>query len=271
MTSEIETFPPAGARSRKAELRQRAITERVLANGSISAQELAAEFGVSIMTIHRDLHVLQRRGVVRKFHGGVTAQPSGVFESQLDYRLQSHTEAKSAIARVALEHVEAGMSVMLDDSTTILHMLPGFTERAPLHVATTFMAALRRLAELTEEAELTVIGIGGVYDSRHDTFVGMQCLEQIGKIRPDALFMSTSAVANHEAFHQDERMVAVKRAMLDVATRKYLLVDHTKIGRVALHRVASLAEFDCIITDSGVDPAVLATWDARGIRYELAP
>jgi DeoR/GlpR family transcriptional regulator of sugar metabolism len=261
--------PPRGA-ERKTEARQRLITERVVANGSCTAQELAAEFGVSIMTIHRDLHVLERRGVVRKFHGGVTAQPSGVFESQLSYRLMSRSEEKTAIAGAALRYVEPGMSIMLDDSTTVLHMIPGLEECAPLHVATTFLVGLRRLADLAAGCELTVIALGGVYDVPHDSFVGMQCLEQIAGIRADALFMSTSAVSVAEAFHQEERIVALKRAMLHAATKKYLLVDHTKIGRVALHRIAPLEQFDLIITDPGIDPSVLATWDAHGIRYEVA-
>jgi len=222
------------------------------------------------MTIHRDLDQLERRGFVRKFHGGVTAQPSGVFESQLSYRMMSNAQEKGAIAQVALRYVEPGMSVMLDDSTSILHMIPGLAERAPLHVATTFLAGLRRLADIAVDSDLTVIGLGGVYDPPHDSFIGMQCIEQIAGIRADALFMSTSAISAAEAFHQEERIVALKRAMVSAATKRYLLVDHTKLGRVALHRILPLSVFDLVITDAAADPAILAAWDAAGIRYEVA-
>jgi DeoR/GlpR family transcriptional regulator of sugar metabolism len=257
-------------RERKTEARQRLITERVVSQGSCTAAELAAEFGVSIMTVHRDLDELERRGIVRKFHGGVTAQPSGVFEAQLSYRMMSQAQEKSAIAQVALRHVEPGMSVMLDDSTSILHMIPGLAERSPLHVATTFLAGLRRLADIAADCDLTIIGLGGVYDLPHDSFVGMQCLEQIAGIRADALFMSTSSISATDAFHQEERIVALKRAMVYAATKRYLLVDHTKLGRVALHKIVPLDEFDLIITDAGADPSHLAAWDASGIHYEVA-
>jgi DeoR/GlpR family transcriptional regulator of sugar metabolism len=251
-------------------VRQRLISEHVIKVGSCTAQELAATFGVSIMTIHRDLDALEHRGIVRKFRGGVTAQPSGVFESQLSYRMTSNEAEKNAIAKVALEYVEPGMSVMLDDSTTILRMLPGLAELAPLHVTTTFLTALTRLSELATQTDLTLIGLGGVYDVPHDSFVGMQCIEQISGIRTDVLFTSTSAVSGSHVFHQEERIVELKRAMVQAATKRYLLVDHTKLGRVALHRAFPLDVFDLVITDSGADPAVLEAWAASGIKYRVA-
>lgn len=258
-------------RESKAEARQREITEHVIAQGSSSAQELATKFRVSLMTIHRDLDQLQRRGVVRRFHGGVTALPSGVFEAQMPFRKKSRIAEKQAIAQAALAYVEPGMSLLLDDSTTVLHMMPGLAERAPLHVATTFLEGLRQLSMIAAEADVTVIGLGGVYDLPHDSFVGLQCLEQVAALHADALFMSTSAVSGTDAFHQEERIVALKRAMVDAAVRKYLLVDHSKFGRVALHKIVPLTVFDLVITDSAADRDVLARWSAAGIHYEVAP
>jgi DeoR/GlpR family transcriptional regulator of sugar metabolism len=255
---------------RKTETRKRLITQAVLDSGSATAQDLATRFGVSIVTIHRDLDELERRGVVRKFHGGVTAQPSGIFESQMSYRLATMTAEKSAIATAALKHVEPGMSILLDDSTTVLHMIEGLPERTPLHVATTFVAGLRRLSELTHDHDLTVIGIGGRYDVAHDSFVGVQTNEQVRGLHVDAVFMSTSAVSVSDMFHQEEQIVALKREMLNSATKRYLLVDHTKLNRLALLKIASLRELDLIITDANADPAVLSAWSAAGVDYEVA-
>lgn len=261
---------PTARRERKSEVRQRLITERVVERGSCTAQELAAEFAVSIMTIHRDLDELQRRGVVRKFHGGVTAQPSGVFEARMSHRMTSKTEEKARIARAALEHVEPGMSLILDDSTTILHLIAGLADRTPLYVATTFLAGLRRLAELPEGSGLRLIGIGGRYDPLHDSFVGDQAVRQLDSMKADALFLSTSSISTTDAYHQEEHIMVIKRSMMEAATKRYLLADHTKLGKVALHKIVPLTDFDLIITDAAADPAILAAWDAAGIHYQLA-
>ena len=72
--------------------------EYVLANGSASPAELAERFAVSVMTVHRDLAELEQEGLLRKFRGGVTAQPSAVFESNVAYRLKAMQAQKKAIA-----------------------------------------------------------------------------------------------------------------------------------------------------------------------------
>ena len=274
----MASFPARTAHSRsespkresKAETRKRQLTEAVLASGSATAAELAARFGVSLVTIHRDLEELERRGVVRRFHGGVTAQPSGVFESQMPYRLASMTAEKKAIARAALEHVQPGMSILLDDSTTVLAMVDGLADRAPLHVATTFVAGMRRLSELAGDHDLTLIGIGGRYDVAHDSFVGVQTNQQVQGIHVDSVFLSTSAVSTTDMYHQEEQVAALKREMLNSASRRYLLIDHTKLDRRALLKIAALSELDLIITDDGADQAVLAAWSDAGITYEIA-
>jgi DeoR/GlpR family transcriptional regulator of sugar metabolism len=267
------SLPPStlSPRERKTEMRKRLIAETLLAGGSATPQDLATKFGVSVVTIHRDLHELERRGMVRKFHGGVAAQPSGIFENQMSHRLASKAAEKAAIAAAALQYVEPGMSILLDDSTTTLRMIDGLADRTPLHVATTFVAGIRRLSELARyRDELTVVGIGGRYDVSHDSFLGVQALEQVAGIHVDAVFMSTSAVSATDLYHQEEQVVMLKRQMIASATKRYLLVDHTKLDRRAMLKIAPVSEFDLVITDGGAEDAVLAAWRERGTAFEVA-
>ncbi|GAB4085128.1 DeoR/GlpR family DNA-binding transcription regulator [Myceligenerans cantabricum] len=257
-------------RTSKAEVRQSQIADHVTTLGSASPQELAAEFGVSAMTVHRDLEVLERRGVVRRFHGGVTAQSSGVFEPGLAQRMKARIDEKTKIAHAALDLVEPGMSILLDDSTTVRQMIPGLQDKTPLHVGTMFLEGMRMLSQLATRSELTVIGLGGVYNASHDCFVGLQCVEQIRAMRADAVFLSSSAVSATDAFHQEERIVELKRELVGAATRRYLLIDGAKLGKVALHRVVPLDVFDLVITDGDADPEILQAWDSAGIPYRVA-
>jgi DeoR/GlpR family transcriptional regulator of sugar metabolism len=248
--------------------RQQLIAEHVLAHGSASAAELAERFGVSLMTIHRDLDELQRQGVVRKLRGGVTAQPSGVFESNVAYRMKSMQAEKDAVAARAVELIEPGMAVMLDDSTTTLAVARRLAGITPLTVVTNFLEGLRVLSQVSD---IRLMALGGDYDPMHDSFLGVSCVEAIESLSVDLCFVSTSAVSGESAYHQEPHIVSVKRAMLASAARNVLLIDHTKLGRTALHRVVPLASFERVIVDAGASPDALRDLDEHKIHYDVAP
>ncbi|NDL60874.1 DeoR/GlpR family DNA-binding transcription regulator [Phytoactinopolyspora mesophila] len=247
--------------------RQSRIADYVLREGSVSASQLAELFDVSLMTVHRDLDELERQGVVRKYRGGVSAQPSSVFESNVAYRLRTAKAEKAAIARYARTMIEPGMAVMLDDSTTTLevaHLLPDTT---PLTVITNFLEVIKSVSQVPG---VRLISLGGEYYPTHDSFLGVPCIEAIGSLRADVLFTSTSAVSATHAFHQEQEIVLVKRAMMRSAVRKVLLIDHTKLGGTALHQLAPLTDFDDVVVDDGAPADVIRALRDRGVNVHVA-
>jgi DeoR/GlpR family transcriptional regulator of sugar metabolism len=251
MTSTPRT---SGAHSR--ESRQHRIVEHVVANGSASAADLADLVGVSVMTIHRDLDELTRRGLLRKFRGGVSAQPSTVFESNAEYRLGVRTTEKAAIAQAALHYVEPGMSVMLDDSTTAFALAKQFAEVGPLTVVTNYLRAIELLKPVEN---IRLICVGGDYSSTHDSFLGMPCIEAIERISVDATFVSTSTMNAAMTYHQEPEIVMVKRAMLASGALKVLLMDSSKMPRSALHQLAPVTAYDRLIVDDGTPAELVET------------
>lgn len=261
------TVPDVPERGRPAQ-RQAEIAEHVLQHGSVSATELAEMFHVSLMTIHRDLDELARQGVVRKFRGGVSAQPSSVFESNVSFRLRAAREEKLALARRARALVEPGMAVMLDDSTTTLEVARLLADDpGPLTVITNFLETIKLLSGVPG---IRLLALGGEYYPTHDSFLGVPCVEAIEALRVDLLFASTSAISDGYAYHQEQEIVLVKRAMIRSAQRSVLMVDHTKLGRAALHRLAPLRDFDLVLTDARAPEETLAEMREHGVRYEIA-
>jgi len=57
--------------------RRKLMLERLEADGSLSITELAAVLGVSKMTVHRDLDLLEKRGALRRIHGGAVLPKPG--------------------------------------------------------------------------------------------------------------------------------------------------------------------------------------------------
>ncbi|MCA1188139.1 MULTISPECIES: DeoR/GlpR family DNA-binding transcription regulator [Saccharopolyspora] len=235
-------------------LRQQRIIDHVVQGGFASAAELATLTGVSLMTVHRDIDDLAGRGLLRKFHGGVSAQPSTVFESSSDFRLHTHTREKEALAAAALPLISPGMSVLLDDSTTALALARLLPDVGPLTVVSNY----RQVHEVLREApDVRLISIGGEYSRTHDSYIGLPCQEMISGLSVDLMFLSTSAMNAQMTFHQEQEIVLVKRAMIRCATTRVLMMDASKVGRAALHRLAPVADFDHALLAGELDAALV--------------
>lgn len=240
----------------------------MLQHGSVAAKDLGALFNVSLMTVHRDLDELERQGVLRKFRGYATAQPSSLFESNVRYRIRTARAEKEALSRFALTQAEPGQSIMLDDSTTTLPLASLLVTKAPVTIITNFGMTIN---ELSGTKGVNLISLGGEYLPSHDAFTGVVCEAAIASVRADVLFMSVSAVSGCAALHQEQEIVRVKRAMIASAQRRVLLVDHTKFGKVALHHLASLQDFDLVVVDSGIDEVLLNKLRECLVPFKVVP
>src|SRR5215472_17610668 len=77
------------------------VLERLAADQAVEVSSLAREFGVSEMTIRRDLRRLDRDGFVRRTYGGATTRvvrAAGAFEVSQNARMLHHAEEKRQIA-----------------------------------------------------------------------------------------------------------------------------------------------------------------------------
>ena len=261
---EKPTAVPSGLGPRQ---RREQIRQRVTAAGYVRMDDLAEIFGVSQMTIHRDLDVLQSEGWLRKVRGGVTSQPSALHHGDVRHRMQAMADSKRQLALVAASMVEPGHAVMIDESTTALAVAELLPARGPVTVISNFLAVIKLLAG---EPGVDLVGLGGAYYPAYDAFLGMHTSATIRSLRADILFMSTTAVTNGQCYHQSQETVAVKRALMESADRRVLLIDHTKFGKRGLHQLAPLTAFDVVVVDSGVSSDEAAQLRARGVNLHVA-
>jgi DeoR/GlpR family transcriptional regulator of sugar metabolism len=140
-------------------------------------------------------------------------------------------------------------------------------DATPLTVITNFLEVIKTVSQLPG---IRLISLGGEYYPTHDSFLGVPCIEAIESLRADVLFTSTSAVSSTHAFHQEQEIVLVKRAMMRSAARKVLLIDHTKLGGTALHQLAPLTDFDDVVVDNGAPADVIRALRDRRVNVHIA-
>lgn len=91
--------------------RRRAFLERLEAEGSLSIAKLAADFGVSKMTIHRDLDLLESRGALRRIHGGAVLPKVEVMEDEAAAPGKSGLRECMICFRPATQHLVYSMTL----------------------------------------------------------------------------------------------------------------------------------------------------------------
>lgn len=251
--------------------RRSEIVELVRVRGGVRIDELADRFGVSTMTIHRDLDHLDARGMLRKVRSGAEAPPSEVFERNVDVRKSINLAEKQAVARVGFEWAASELrmqAVAMDDSTTALQVLPLLSTLLPLTVVTNFLPAID---ELAREPRVRLNAVGGDYVADFSSFVGPQSVRALRDMHYDVVFMSVPAVSRGMCFHPSSVAADLKRAFMESAERSVLLIDHTKFARRAIHRICALADFDVVVVDEGLDASEIELLEDGGANVVVAP
>lgn len=251
----------------KRDERQQAIMDLLVEEGEVDLDALARRFVVSRMTIHRDLDELEGAGLLRKIRGGATIRSGTQFESDFRFRERQGAEAKAAMAEAALRLIEPGMTVMINDGSMAAVLGQKAAARRPLTVITNNAAVIDALKG---EAGITLIALGGVYSAKFNAFFGKVTEDALAHLRADIAFISSPAVTGLEVFHMDDAVVRAKQAMMAQAKVRCLLVNHSRFGEAALHRLAGLAEFNHIITDRAPEPEAQAALTRAGLRLTIA-
>jgi DeoR/GlpR family transcriptional regulator of sugar metabolism len=258
---------PSDSRQTRQFARRQMIAEAVMAEGSMRIEDLTERFGISLMTAHRDVDDLISRGLFRKTRGIVSAAATSLIESSDVYRSGRQSAEKSMIAAAAMQFVEPGQAIFFDDSTTVLPMSKHLATKVPLTAITNSLTLIDALKGMPD---LTLLALGGQYYNWCNAFVGRSTVQDIHRFRADLAFISMSAIVDDMVFHQSPEMVDTKRAMFDCAAKRILLADHTKFERRALHRFASLDEFDVVIVDDKTPSIHIDRMRSRDINVIIA-
>ena len=233
-------------------IRIRQILAYLKSRKSCTLKELMDAFGVSSATIHRDVAILAKRDAVERVRGGLiyneTPAPSGNAAAYQE-RVVTHRSEKIMVAQKALHVIEEGDIIFLDSSTTVyeLALLLTHGEFDHLTIITNAIPVMHLFRKFP--AHWSLIGLGGNYDPQLNSILGISALEQLARYNLTKAFVSGFGLDDKTATTNHEHQAEILRKVLDAADKRYLLIDHTKLGRKGLYRIAARGGFDAIISD----------------------
>jgi len=230
--------------------RQDEIARIIEERGRARVNDLATRFGVSGVTIRRDLSVLESEHRAVRLHGGAIAPDDRGAELAFDLRERLQADEKVRVGDAAARLVRDGESIVMDASTTALQVARSLKRRRDWTHLTVVTNGLRLASELAGMPGIAVLMLGGR--------VRWEALSVVGQLG-DGLFERINvqkAIVGSAGFTLDagltdatDEEAQIKRAMVASAREVIAVVDHTKWGRTAFATFCRSAQITTIVTD----------------------
>ena len=245
-----------------------------------SVDELTERLGVSPATIRRDLNELHELGHLLRVRGGAMRIEGKLYSGRGDDRRQdglkgqapfvdsviTNAAAKRAIARLALDYVTPGLSMIIDGGTTTFMMASMMADEA-YHVLTTSIPILQCLLDRSK-VRVTLPG-GELFREQRIVLNPYEdgILQHFAAAR---MFIGCQALTTNGLMQTDTLLVQSERRLMERTNEVIVLADSSKINAPASLSVCPLSQIDVVITDEKIDPQALRWLQAHDIDVKIA-
>lgn len=252
--------------------RQHHIALLVEEHGRVRVAPIAAQFGVSTVTIRKDLLALERVGRLVRTHGGAIAVGKARPERSFEARERLQLVEKAGIGAAATALIADGESIALDASTTALYLARQLKVRGGWNQLTVITNGLRIATELAGFPGITVAMPGGRVRWEALSLVGPLGDAVFDRVNIQKAFVGAAGFAVETGLSDaTEEEAQIKRAMVVAAREVIAIVDHTKWERAAFATFCPTSEIQIVLTDSGAPHEMVRALRDRGVEVQLVP
>jgi DeoR/GlpR family transcriptional regulator of sugar metabolism len=238
----------------------------------VSVAELAVRFGVTDVSIRRDLVLLEDAGRLRRIHGGAVAKSAGRGPGAYALKARENRGQKARIGAAAAALIRGGDVVAFDSGSTVAqvaaHVPAPLRRGSAITVVTNSLPVIREIATWDSPH---LICLGGLYLPDHEALVGPQTMAELRDLSADTVFMGCDGLTLETGLTTPHVLVAEVAAMMASRARRVVAVaDSTKLGRRGFTPIVPLTAIHVLITDDAADPVQVERAQELGIEVILA-
>ena len=244
-------------------IRQDRIKEYIEEKNVVTIKQLQELFPeVSLMTIHRDLDVLEAAGAVVKFRGGArSVRYAG--DPEFNVRMRENTAGKVIIADKAIPLIQPNTSIFLDASTTNLALAKKLSDMN-LNIFTTGPSVALELCRLHNPV---VSVCCGTINRKNLAVSGQNTLEMLDKINIDIAFIGVSGCSLDAGFTcGTESDMLVKRKVIQKARTTVLMCGKEKLSALMPYTFAKFEDVDYLISDAQLPDNFIQAAQAANVK-----
>ena len=267
---EAESFhalDSTGQDSLLPEQRRQKMAKLIQQRGAVHTRELAKALGTSMMTIRRDLKVLEQQNFLQTTWGGAVPRNFQPHDIPYSHKATHMLAAKQAIARAAAQLVQEDTCLLLDAGTTTLELARQLAGRRLTVVTNDLQIAL----VLAPHPQTTVHVTGGSIDPVSLSCIDASSLTMLNSVHASLAFIGTNVWdAQRGVTTSSREKMGLKQRMIHSAEASILLADSAKYANYSPWHVADLTGFTQVITDNALPAATRKGLIKEGVALRIA-
>ncbi len=233
-----------------------------------SVQALSELAKVSLVTIRKDLTLLENGGYLYRTHGGASKKSRYAFEENVAKKENINTYEKKVIAKKALEYINDGDFIILASGTTIHYLARIIKDTKNLTILT---SSLRVALELSQFENINVIQLGGKVRRSSLSIIGATTENMLRNFSCTKLFLGVDGIdADFGVSTSNADEAHINNVMIEQADTVYVLADSSKVGKRGFGRISGLENINAFITDKGIEKEDLENIEKAGVDVILA-
>ena len=215
---------------------------------SVSVEELAQRFNVSLGTIRRDLQIMEDNNMIKRYYGGAVINTKEKNEKSVKTRDLMAVKEKQLIARYAASLIRDGDIVYLDAGSTTSKIIQYITAKD----ITVVTQGIHNITLLIQRG-ITCYSAGGFLKNNNEILVGDETVEKIRSMKFNITFLGANGVHPVTGFTTtDESEAKIKTAALKAGEKCYIMADSSKFGVLNFFRFANIDDAS-VITDNLIE------------------
>jgi DeoR family transcriptional regulator, fructose operon transcriptional repressor len=251
--------------------RRSLILETLKKTNIVRVSNLSQFFGVTMVTIRRDLDILEKQGHLKRIHGGAVPVQSFELSELFGRQGEDKSLIKEKIGRAGAELISKSENIIIDSGTTPLHVVKNISydllDSGNLSIITNSLPVYH---ELKSEKGIHLIFLGGLYVPEYEVVVGPQTIDHIRTLYVDKMFLGTDGLTFSKGITTANVLEAeVSQEMVKVANEVIVVSDSSKIGKKGLASIVSVTKINKLITDKNAPEDFIEQLKDNGVDVML--
>ncbi|UCS95107.1 DeoR/GlpR family DNA-binding transcription regulator [Echinicola marina] len=247
--------------------RHKLILDKLDQEGYVSVSELSKSMKVTMVTVRKDLKILEDKGLLYRTHGSATPVPPYVNDRSVNEKQLEKVDEKKRIAQKAAEMILQDDAIIIGSGTTVV----AFAQVIPKNLRLTVLtAAMNVTMSLIDLPEVEVVQLGGVVRKSSSSVVGYYAENMMKQFSCSKLFLGADGISMDHGLSTSNMMEAHLNAQMIKSVQKTIvLADSSKFERKGFGKICDIEDIDEVITDKGTPSHFIKKLEEKGITVTI--